>query len=130
MARFSACLSTVVLALLLAAPMQAAAQDIYEPHELSAPPSIKNARQAQQAILRAYPRALRDNSIGGQVHVRFVVTAEGSVDPASVEVVAASVGALGDAAAKAVAKIRFNPGQKDGSPVAAIVVMPITFGTS
>ena len=129
MARIAKGLFIVALALVVLAPSQAAAQ-AFSPDQLTEMPSLKSASQAQRAIERAYPRSLQDNGITGKVQVRFVVQADGSVDPSSVEVVAASVKALGEAAADAVAKIEFNPGKKDGAAVAAVVVMPIAFGVS
>ncbi len=93
-------------------------------------PKVKSASQAQQAIARAYPVQMAEAGVGGKVQVRFVVRADGSVDASSVEVVAASMKALGDAAADAVCKIEFVPGKKDGAAVDAIVMMPISFGKS
>lgn len=120
-------LAAVLVALLV--PGAASAQ-AFSPEQLSEMPQVKSASQAAQAIQRAYPRSLQDSGIGGKVQVRFVVKADGSVDPGTVEVVAATVKALGDAAAQAVEKIQFVPGKKDGAAVAAVVVMPITFGVS
>jgi len=129
MARIAKGLFIVAMACVMLAPSQASAQ-AYTPDQLSEMPSLKSASQAQRAIQRAYPRSLQDNGITGKVQVRFVVQADGSVDPSSVEVVAASVKALGEAAASAISKIEFVPGKKDGSPVASVVVMPIAFGVS
>ena len=111
-------------------PTAASAQDYFTPDQLSEQPGIKSGQQAQKAILRSYPRSLLDAGIGGSVQVRFVVGDDGKVDPATVEVVAATVNALGDAAIKAVQAIEFIPGRKDGSAVRTLVVMPIVYGVS
>lgn len=111
------------------APSVVAAQAL-TPDQLTVLPQVQSASQASSAILSEYPRNLQESGIGGRVQVRFVVLADGTVDPGSVEVVAASVNALGNAAAKAVARIRFKPGQKDGAAVPAVVVMPTTFGAT
>lgn len=129
MARIAKWMPALALAAVAMLPAAGEAQ-VFQPHELSEAPTLESTRQAQQVILRSYPRALRDNSIGGRVQVRFVVRSDGTVDPASVEVVAASVKALGEAATRAVADLSFKPGKKDGSAVAAVVVMPITYGAS
>lgn len=129
MARIAKWMPALALAAVAIMPATGQAQ-VYQPHELTEAPSLESAQQAQRVILRSYPRALRDNSIGGRVQVRFVVRSDGSVDPSSVEIVAASVKALGEAATRAVADLSFKPGKKDGSAVAAVVVMPITYGTS
>ena len=119
-----------VLALLLV-PVQGAAQDeIYSLAEVTEQPGLKNGRQAQKVILRSYPRQLQDAGIGGKVQIRFIVDASGKVEASSIEVVATTVQALGEAAVKAVADIEFVPGKKDGSPVRTLVVMPIVFGVS
>lgn len=117
-------------ALIMALIPGSASAQAFSPDQLSEMPQVKSASQAAQAIQRAYPRSLQENGVGGKVQIRFVVKADGSVDPATVEIVAATVKALGDAAAEAVGKIQFVPGKKDGSAVAAVVVMPITFGSS
>lgn len=130
MARIARWVPMAALAILLAAPTGADAQQAFTPDQLSELPSIKSVTQAQRAISRSYPRALMDAGIEGRVQLRFVVGADGKVDPSSIEVVAASQKAFGEAAAEAIAKIEFKPGKKDGSPVAAVVVMPISYNVS
>jgi periplasmic protein TonB len=127
MARIARWGAVCVLALALIVPKETAAQ-VLSPSQLTEAPQLKSASQARTAIERSYPPGLRDNGVVGKVQLRFTVNADGSVDPASIEVVAASVKALGEAAAKAVAKIEFVPGKKDGTPVASQVVMPISYG--
>lgn len=129
MPRFIRVVAAAAVALMLVAPRAASAQ-AYSLEQLSEIPKVKSASQARQVIERAYPQQMAVAGVGGKVQVRFVVKADGSVDASSVEVVAASMKALGEAAAEAVRKIEFVPGRKDGSPVAAIVLMPITFGES
>jgi TonB family protein len=130
MARIARWVPVLGIFALLLMPGSASAQDFYMPDQLTEQPGIKSASQAQKAILRSYPRALRDASIGGKVQLRFIVGEDGKVDPASVEVMAASVKALGEAASKAVQRIKFVPGKKDGSSVRSMVVMPIVYGVS
>jgi len=129
MARIARWTPALAVLLVLLAPAAASAQ-VYQPSDLSEMPKIKSMTQARKMIARSYPRALKDAAIGGKVQVRFVVKPDGKVDPASVEVVAASVKALGDAAVKAVTGIKFEPGRKDGAPVASMVVIPITYAVS
>ena len=129
MARIAKWGAVAVLALALSIPKALYAQ-VLTPSELTEQPQLKSASQAKSAIERTYPPGLRDNGIVGKVQLRFVVKADGSVDPGSIEVVAASVKALGEAAAKAVARIEFVPGKKDGKPVASQVIMPIAYGAT
>jgi len=119
-----------VLALLLVPAQGVAQEEVYSLAEVSEQPGLKNGRQAQGVILRAYPRQLQDAGIGGKVQVRFIVDATGKVEAGSIEVIATSVQALGEAAVRAVAKIQFKPGKKDGNAVRTLVMMPITFGIS
>jgi protein TonB len=126
MARKSLATLVAVVALMMAVPSVAQAQ-VYSPNELNELPRIDSPRQAMQAIERAYPPALRSRGIGGRVQVGFVVLPDGSVDPESVRIINAERDEFGQAATQAITEIKFKPGKKDGSPVAAQVVIPITF---
>ena len=127
MARTARWGGAAALAVTLMMPTSASAQ-VFDRGELSELPRIKSPKQAQAAIMRSYPRALQVNGVGGKVQLRFVVKSDGTVDAESVEIVAASVKALGSAAVQAIAKIEFVPGKKDGAAVDSKVVMPITYG--
>lgn len=106
--------------------LEARAQDkVYTSAELSSPPSIRSKDAAAAAIERSFPSGLR--SVGGKVQLQFVVTPSGKVDPSSIEIIAASVSALGDAAKKAVTQIEFTPGKVDGNAVATRVVFPVVY---
>jgi len=119
--------AAMIAALLVAKPALVSGQ-VYSPGELSEMPKLANMNQAQKVIQGSYPAELRDNNIAGKVQVQFVVQEDGSVDPASVTIVAASVKALGDAAASAVKQLKFKPGKKDGTAVKSRVVIPIAYG--
>ncbi len=120
----------VALTLLLSPADGAAQQDYYTLAEVTERPGLKSPRQAQQVILNSYPQSLQDARVEGRVQLRFVVDANGKVEASTIQVIAAPVPALGEAAVEAVAKIEFEPGKKDGSPVRTLVVMPIAFGVS
>jgi TonB family protein len=72
-----------------------------------------------------YPADLRRKKISGTVHVVFVVDRTGRVVQPSVE--QAPHPQLGAAAAAAVRKWRFEPGQRRGKPVPFKMRVPITF---
>jgi len=129
MSRIAGFFAALVVALMLVVPQGVSAQ-AFSPDQLSEMPKVKSASQAKSVIERAYPRQMQEAGVGGKVQVRFVVKADGSVDASSVEVVAATMKVLGEAAADAVCKIEFLPGKKDGAAVDAIVMMPISFGQS
>ena len=118
-----------MLGILSLTPLKAQAQDstIHSLDQLSELPRLADARAAGRAINKAYPLSLQRRNIGGKVHLRFVVDADGRVDVSTVEVVAASVEELGEAAKTAAINIRFVPGKIDGSPVKTMVLFPISF---
>ncbi len=102
-------------------------EELFQISDLSEPPSLKDSQAAAAAIQAAYPPVLRDRGISGKVQVRFVVAADGSVEPGTVEVVDSSVVGLGGPAKEAVKSFLFEPGKKDGVPVRTSVVFPIQF---
>lgn len=114
--------------LLVCGPDTAAAQEankIYTLAEVTTPPQVRSENAAANAINRSYPEGLR--SVGGRVQLRFVVRPDGKVDPTTIEIIAASANALGEAATKAVREIEFRPAEFNGVPVNALVVFPITY---
>lgn len=118
----------LVAVLALVASVPAAAQDkTFDVAEVEKKPSLKSPQMAAKAIEGSYPDALRSRRIGGQVMLEFVVMPDGKVDDTSVKVVAATVGALGDAAKDAIRRIAFNPGQVGDTPVRTLVRLPIEY---
>lgn len=65
-----------------------------------------------------YPTRAANESIEGWVHVRFTVTAAGSVDPQSIEVIEAQPAGIFDTSAmRAIAEFQFSPRIRNGAPV-------------
>lgn len=73
-----------------------------------------------------YPRKARRKGIEGRVFVRFVVSKNGV--PTDVRVIDPVHPLLDEEAVRAVRKLRFLPGIKDGDPVAVQMTIPISFG--
>ncbi len=120
--------AALVACLLAVGADRAEAQDanrVYTLAEVSSPPKLKSENAAANAINRSYPNGLR--SVGGRVQLRFVVKPDGKVDPATIEVMAASATQLGEAATEAVQQLDFQPAQLNGVPVNTMVVFPITY---
>ncbi len=90
------------------------------------PPVLSNPDTLAAAIAREYPPELLKRQIGGVVHVRLHVTAEGAVDSASVATATGDT-ALDAAAVRVARSMRFTPALRDGGPVALWAVMPIEF---
>jgi protein TonB len=107
--------------------MSAQSETIYAGADLDTPPKLVSATAASRAVQDAYPEQLKKAGIGGTVQVQFVVDEKGKVDPASVEVVAASLPQLGEAAKAAVQQIEFKPGTAKGSAVKSRVLLPLVF---
>jgi TonB family protein len=118
-----------VLVLLSLRSTAVSAQDkVYTPEQLSQLPKIASATDAIAAIEAEYPAELKAKHVAGKVQIRFVVNTDGTVDPKSVKVVAASDPRLGDAASRAVKRIRFEPGMVNGKKVRTVVLFPLSFG--
>jgi TonB family protein len=73
----------------------------------------------------AYPRALKDDGLTGQAEIEFVIDRDGRV--LFPRIVSASHEDFGWAAATAVAQWRFQPPQKGGQQVDALMRVPILF---
>lgn len=107
-----------LMAAALLLPAASAAQEVtYTQEQVSETPRIADASQARTAISRSYSASLQEAGVEGRVEVVFVVNADGSVDPSTIQVTSTPAAALGKAAEAAVARIRFRPAQKDGQAV-------------
>ncbi|HEY0969855.1 MAG TPA: energy transducer TonB [Gemmatimonadales bacterium] len=110
------------------APVALQAQDrVYSTDELTTKPKVASMARTAQLVQRSYPDKLKSAGVDGTVQVQFVVGTDGKVEPGSVEIVAATVPALGEAARDVATKIEFQPGKVDDSPVRARVLLPIVY---
>ena len=100
---------------------------VYAASELTTPPKLASPSQTASLVRSSYPDALKKASVGGSVQLQFVVDQKGKVDPNSVEVVAASSPALGEAAKAIAARIEFVPGKMGSTPVRTAVLLPLTY---
>jgi periplasmic protein TonB len=100
---------------------------VYAGTDLDTPPKLVSASNAARAVQDAYPDQLKKAGIGGTVQVQFVVDEKGKVEASSVEVIAASLPQLGEAAKQAVQGIEFKPGVAKGAPVRSRVLLPLVF---
>jgi periplasmic protein TonB len=117
------------LVLLIWQGARGAAQDrVYSPEQLTEMPKFASPTDAVSAIDAEYPADLKASGVGGKVQLRLILGADGTVEPSSVKIVATTNPKLGDAAARAVKRIRFEPGKVNGKPVRTVVLFPLTFG--
>jgi TonB family protein len=113
---------------LVALPVATAAQEVvYQTNQLTEQPKIADAGQARTAITRSYTAALQQAGLEGRVELAFIVNPDGSVDQESIQVLKTPHDSLGKAAEVAVARIKFQPGKKDGQAVRCQVLMPIVY---
>lgn len=109
-------------------PAAAQAQErIYANDELTTKPRIASMTRTAQLVQRSYPDKLKTAGVDGTVQVQMVVGPDGKVEPGTVEVVAATVPALGEAAREVAGKIEFQPGKVNDAPVRARVLLPIVY---
>ncbi|HEY0017916.1 MAG TPA: TonB family protein [Longimicrobium sp.] len=78
-----------------------------------------------RVLERHYPAVLRDSRVSGRVVIELVVDEEGLPIPGSARVVEASHPAFGEATLRAVERFRFRPATIGGTPVPAVVTIPI-----
>lgn len=89
-------------------------------------PSILNTAEVVRAMERVYPPFLRDAGVGGTVHVRFHIDAEGVVQDFRIDRTSGH-DALDEAALSIADVYRFRPALNRDHTVAVWVTFPITF---
>jgi len=83
------------------------------------------------AVAPRYPVALREQGVGGEAIMAFVVDTAGGADPSTVRVLHATHPEFVDAARTVLPQMRFVPAQlADGTRVRAFVRMPFRFSVS
>ncbi|MDB4951510.1 MAG: TonB family C-terminal protein [Gemmatimonadetes bacterium] len=97
---------------------------------LDSQPVLANGDEVRQALLAAYPPALRYRGVPGMAMVRFKVMPDGTVHPQSVDVLVSTSGAFADAARKVVPHMRFTPATSAGHPASAWVTLPLNWQTA
>lgn len=101
--------------------------DTHDMSELEQIPKFSSPSSAARLIQGSYPVAMKRAGINGTVQLEFVVLPTGKVEPGSVQVVAASSPALGEAAKGMAEKIEFTPGTIKGEAVRARVILPLVY---
>jgi protein TonB len=105
-------------------PSAAVHPDGLAPDDLDMQPVL--ARDDLSRVLEQhYPAVLRDSRVSGRVVIELVVDEEGLPIPGSARVIEASHPAFGEATLRAVERFRFRPATFGGTPVPAVVTIPI-----
>ena len=111
----------------LVAPRLVLAQDVFNADQISSPPKLVSPAATARLVARSFPEDLRKANPRGTVQLQFVIGANGKVEANSIEVVEATVPALGAAAKSVAEKMEFVPGKKDGNAVRTRVMLPIQY---
>ena len=127
--RLRLALLATLLATLLALPgfLRAQGGVVYAGADLDAPPTLVSPENAARLLTRSYPASLKRFGVTGTVQVQFIVSANGKVEPASVQVMSSTAPQFATAARSVVERIEFRPGEVKGLPVRALVLLPIIY---
>ncbi|HEU4562173.1 MAG TPA: energy transducer TonB [Longimicrobium sp.] len=99
----------------------------YELREVDETPELRNRQGVAKAMLRNYPRELRDAGVTGSVVLRFLVQQDGTVDPRSIRPESVTHDGFVAPAAAVVRTMRFAPAKVDGERVRVWVTLPVAF---
>lgn len=98
---------------------------VYTPGDLTTPAVVNNRDDVVRALLRNYPKALRDKGLSGSATVEVVIDRRGRVE--RVRTVGATIPEFGQAAEAVVRVMRFKPGMVHGVPVRVRFELPVNF---
>lgn len=120
--------SAALVAALAAAPAAAAAQsgEVFEATSLPTPPRLASPPMAARLIARTYPEELRRSGTSGTVYMKFIVGADGKVEPGSIEA-DAPLAAFEPAAKQVIQGIEFTPGKKGSTAVRARMELALVY---
>ena len=95
--------------------------------QMTVRPEILNRSEVQAALVREYPRSLRNDGIGGTVVVWFFISEEGQVLDRRISQSSGHI-PLDQAALEVADVFRFTPAWHTGEVVQVWIQLPITFG--
>lgn len=98
---------------------------VYEPAMVEERPVLRNGPEVQRMMQRLYPPLLQDAGVTGKAVLRFIVDAEGRVEPGSISVESATHEAFAEPSIRAAEKFRFRPAKVGGRPVRVLISMPV-----
>jgi TonB family protein len=97
-------------------------------------PALDSAEYARLRVRmrREYPRLMLDAGINGEVAVRFVVRADGTVDRATITVLRSSDNGdlFANASRRALGPLQFRPATRDGVAVPATLEATLNFSSN
>lgn len=99
----------------------------YDLAAVSEQPELDNIGDVNAAVDREFPAGPRARRLSAEVVVRVRVRADGTVDPASVQVVTATNPDFSDAAKRVAAGMHFRPARMGSEAVPVWVTLPVSF---
>lgn len=88
---------------------------------------VDRAVEPTRSIKPRYPEALQSVGVEGTVMMRFIVGADGRVEPGSIEVISSPHKLFSDAVRNALLGTRFRPAEAGGNRVRQLVEQPFQF---
>jgi TonB family protein len=98
-------------------------QTVYTADEVTQPATMRSG----EAALPVYPDSLWTAGVSGRVVAEFVVAADGTIEPGSIDVASATHPYFASAVRAALESAVFNPAQLNGKPVRQLVDLPFQF---
>lgn len=118
----------LVVAMSAAGPARALAQQVPEPSftPMTIRPALTNADEVRQALIAAYPPALRDAGVGGAPMMWLYIGTDGTIQATRIAETS-GIEAIDRAAEQVAGAMRFSPARNGDEIVAVWVQLPIRF---
>ena len=88
---------------------------------------VERTVQVTRAAAPRYPDALKSVGVEGVVSMRFIVSADGRVEPGSIDVISTPHRLFADAVRVALLNTRYRPAEAGGHAVRQLVEQSFTF---
>lgn len=88
---------------------------------------VDRAVEVRRVVTPRFPESLRSVNVAGNVTVRYIVSADGKVEPGSIEVLSTPHKLFADAVRTALLNTRYRPAEAGGKPVRQLVEQSFQF---
>lgn len=88
---------------------------------------VDRAVEVRRAVAPRFPESLRSVNVTGNVTVRYIVSADGKVEPGSIEIISTPHKLFADAVRTALLNTRYRPAEAGGKPVRQLVEQSFQF---
>ena len=94
--------------------------------ESDVPPTLTNGAEVRDLLQELYPKALKDEGVGGRVVLWMKVDETGTVTETKIQETSGQE-TLDEAAQEIAAAMKFTPAENKGDPVSVWIAQPIDF---